>query len=408
MKKNILTLLFASTISICISQNIILHEDFSDCYNTIAIDKDNDVLALGTGLSSGGKLLLRTADGTKIDIEEMNTNIGFQSVSAMYMSDSDLYVAGFGAVAIIDTEEISSAQMFTNNNSELNYSNEFSSIVYDYNLDKIFAGNPTVGTDVYADGAWSRDDNYKKITASTFSEDYSINILVSSNGEIYVSELDDKEEFFLLNDAIEGYPTLSYSDASFGYVEENEVLSSLYLIVSEDGFMVIDGDGNFNHLTPENSDLFGGDTNCIQAGNSDGSVWLGHNGGLTKYQDGIFTFYNLLDELGGPTDILDIVIDNNDHLWLATCGGLVEFWEEPNAIVDEDLQDFSIYPTINNGSFTIIGDRSEVVNIYNLDGQKVNSINIKTGENNFNLDLDNGIYLVTNQLGISKKIVVVD
>lgn len=403
MKKSLLSLIFATTINLCISQNVILHEDFSDCYSTIAIDEDNDVIALGTGLSSGGKLLLRTADGAKIDIEETNTNIGFQSVSAMYMSEADLYVAGYGAVAIIDIEDLNSAQMFTNNNSELRYPNEFSSIVYDYNKEIVYAGNPTVSTDVFMNGEWSLADNLKKITASTFDEELDLTILVSSSGLVYV---DVDGDFFLLNDEIDGIPELPYSDASFGYIPEDDELSSLFLLARDNGFVVIDGDGNVNHYTSENSALFGGDLNCIKAGTTDGSLWIGHNGSLTKFKDGEFTFYNLLDELGGPTDINDIVIDNSNHLWLATCGGLVEFWEEPTATKNEKYSNFDVYPTINNGTFNVHGDRNEEISIYDIQGQMIKNIDIIKGDNNISTDLGTGIYLVSNQAGKTKKIIV--
>lgn len=66
--------------------------------------------------------------------------------------------------------------------------------------------------------------------------------------------------------------------------------------------------------------------NCIKE-DIDGNIWLGiHYGGLVKYQPSTKTFSYFTTKDGLPNDnVVGILEDNNENLWLSTGNGLVKF-----------------------------------------------------------------------------------
>ncbi|RXK61665.1 response regulator [Lacibacter luteus] len=66
--------------------------------------------------------------------------------------------------------------------------------------------------------------------------------------------------------------------------------------------------------------------NCIKE-DSDGNIWIGiHYGGLIKYQPATKAYSSFTTKDGLPNDnVVGILEDNNENLWLSTGNGLVKF-----------------------------------------------------------------------------------
>ncbi|MDF1698859.1 MAG: T9SS type A sorting domain-containing protein [Saprospiraceae bacterium] len=362
------------------AQNVIFHDEFSECIEKIAIDEDNDVLWMGTGLSSGGQLFMRDENGIRTDISELTNDINFQSITALWMDEATLYAGGYSGVAIIDPESEEYTQ-YTPSNSEYNNSNVPSTLVFDYNSEKLYAGNFSTSIDVLDENGWTNDNSLQRVLASTFDYEEDILWLATSNGELIRIIGDEKTVFNNSNSTI---PNLPYIDMTV------DLEGNIYLLVSDNGFVHFNGT-QATHYTPQNSDLFGGNLNSIDIDNN-GKVWFGHNGGITSFKNGNFHTYPLENYLGFFTHVQDIVVDNENHLWLGSCAGLIEFNLEPNSTKETDINQTNVFPNPTTGTFVFSTQEKGCLSIYNLVGEMVTSSTLNKGNNAIGLDLPSGHY----------------
>lgn len=380
MNKFLLPLIFITIHTFSNAQTVIFHDEFTDCIRKIAIDEDNDVLWMGTGLSDGGNLIMRDGDGNRTDISDLTSNINFQSISTLFMDESTLFAGGLGGIAIIDAEADTYLQ-YSKDNSDLSYSNEFNSIVFDYNSDLLYAGNIVTGTDVLSEDGWSKDNSLRNITASAFDYEEDCLWLANTSGELIRIKDDIKSIFDNTNSDI---PNLPYIDMTL------DLEGNIYLLVSQNGFVHFDGT-NTQHYTPQNSNLFGGELRSIDIDNN-GKVWFGHNGGITSFHNGIFNTYPLEGTLGFFPIIQDIVVDNDNHLWLGACSGLIEFVLDPTSTKIQKQTPPQIFPNPNSGSFTFNTHEKGHIEILNMSGQKIYSSQLNEGNNVIELNISQGHY----------------
>ena len=381
MKKFTLLFLIIPFLSTTNAQTVIFHEEFSGCIDKIAIDEDNDVLWMGTGLLSGGDLYMRDKDGTVTDLSDLNSDINFQSISSLFMDENTLYAAGYGMVGIINPEE-DIYTIYTKDNSNLSYTNEFNSLTFDYNSELLYAGNIATGTDILSEDGWTKDNSLKYITASAFDYEEDCLWLANTAGDLIRIKEDVKTIFNQSNSDI---PKLPYIDMTLD--EEGNI----YLMVSQDGFVHFDGT-NATHYTPQNSNLFGGELRSIDI-DYNGTVWFGHNGGITSFKDGVFKTYPLENALGFFPLVKDIVSDNRNHLWLGICGGLVEFYLEPTNVLNESSITTHLYPNPNPGLFTFESEEDGHLELINTMGQSLEKLTIKKGANSIDINLPSGQYM---------------
>jgi len=397
MDKFLLPLFLAMTITASNAQTVIFHEEFDNCIRKIAIDEDNDVLWMGSGLTDNGNLVMRDGDGNRTDIADLSSNINFQTISTLFMDESTLFAGGLGGIAVIDHEEEVYLQ-YTVDNSDLNYNNEFNSMVFDYNSEKLYAGNVVTGTDILSEDGWNIDNTLRNITASAFDYEEDCLWLANTSGDLIRIKDDVKMIFNSTNSEI---PKLSYIDMTL------DTEGNIYLLVPDNGFVHFDGT-NAQHYTPENSNLFGGKLRSIDNDYS-GKVWFGHNGGITSFKNGQFKTYPLEGALGFFPIIQDIVADNENHLWLGSCAGLIEFSLDPTSTINQKENTASVFPNPNNGNFIFTTEDSGTLEIYNLWGQKIFSKDIYNGENFIKLDLPAGQYvynLKTTSKNITDKFII--
>lgn len=362
------------------AQIVTLHDEFSGCIEKIAIDEDNDVLWMGTSLSDGGDLFMRDAQGDRTDLSELTSEINFQSITALWMDESTLYAGGFGGIAIIDPDA-EEYTLFTTSNSNYSNSNVPSTLVFDYNTDKLYAGSFSSSTDVLEEDGWTVDNTLNRVLASTFDYEEDQLLLATSNGELISITEEDKTVFNSNNSDL---PNLSYTDITV----DSE--GNMYLLAYENGFVHFDGE-NATHYTPQNSDLFGGDLNSIDV-DLNGKVWFGHNGGITSFKNGTFETFVLENAVGFWPIINDIVVDNENHLWLAACGGLIEFALDPTDTEDISSSETLIFPNPNSGNFTFEASEKGQLHLYNNMGALVQTNAIQVGKNEIQTLVPSGIY----------------
>ena len=397
MNKFLLPLFLITTITFSNAQTVIFHEEFDNCIRKIAIDEDNDVLWMGTGLIDGGNLIMRDGDGNRTDISDLTSNISFQSISTLFMDESTLFAGGLGGIAIIDYD-VEVYIQYTNDNSDLNYNNEFNSMVFDYNSDKLYAGNVVTGTDILSEDGWSIDNTLKNITASAFDYEEDCLWLANTSGDLIRIKDENRTIFNSTNSAV---PDLIYIDMTL------DTEGNIYLLVPDNGFVHFDGT-NAQHYTPQNSDLFGGELRSIDIDNN-GKVWFAHNGGITSFQNGVFNTYPLENALGFFPIVQDIVVDNENHLWLGACGGLIEFFLEPTSTYQQAVIPLTIFPNPSNGNFMFNTQEKGDLEILNLSGQTIYSSPLIEGNNAIQLDISQGQYLyhfIGNEAHHSGKFVV--
>ena len=380
MQKKLLFLILVTLSSFLEAQTVTFHEDFSDCIQKIAIDIDNDLLWMGTGLSSGGNLFMRDQNGNRTDLSELTSDIDFQSISVLFMDESTLFAGGYQGIAVIDPE-VDVFEKYTPDNSDLSFNSEFSSLVYDYNSDFLYAGNIVGGTDILSEDGWTQDNSLSNITASTFDYENDCLWLASTSGKLI--KIKD-EERTIYNSSNSELPNLSYVDMTA------DDAGNIYLLAYENGFVHFDGT-NAKHYTPENSNLFGGDLNSIDI-DLNGKVWFGHNGGITSFKNEVFHTFPLENYIDFFPIVNDIVVDNNNHLWLGACGGLIEFSLDPTSTSEENVYTSIVSPNPNSGSFEFIAIEKGMLKIYNQLGQRVYSQPIQDEKSSVQTNLPTGHY----------------
>lgn len=94
----------------------------------------------------------------------------------------------------------------------------------------------------------------------------------------------------------------------------------------------------------------------------------------------------------------------SDSWWIDDVSGLAT---EPATSAKETVASkFSVYPNPSNGAVTLENLKGGVVTVYNMTGKEVKRfVNVKNNES-INLDVESGVYFVTNN-GVAKKINIV-
>lgn len=392
--KNIFTLLALCMTGLLMAQTATVYPDFTDCIRKMAIDEDNDVIWMGTGITDGGKLFMKDADGMRRDISDFSSDINFQSVSAMHMADSELYVAGYGAIAIVDYDSEDAPLFFTNDNSDLNYSNEFITIMYDSNKEQVIAGNQTIGSDIYdiEAGTWSVSNELTRLRVSHYYDDEDLYIYVLSDGKVFISADDEGLEPLEMPD---DYPVLPYYDLEIIVNPDNDDDVKLVMMTIQDGLVVV-SENSTEHYTSLNSNIFPSDLNGMTQ-TDDGTIWLAHNGGITSFKDGIFNRIPLEPLVGFFTDVQDIVADQNNDLWLGTCSGLIKLSDLPSNTKELSDLNISVFPTVNDGFVHVDSEYAGTIQFFNIDGSLILEQQINAGTNSLTLNAIKGMCLYSIQ-----------
>lgn len=366
----------------------------------MAIDKETDVIWMGTDAANGSKLFMKDAANNRRDISEFSDEINFESISAMNIQYSALFVAGKGAVAVIDFDTAQEPLFFTNQNSNLSHSGEFSAIIYDSNLDQIVAGNKSTDCDIYdlESEEWSINNQLSKLSAVYGNLQLGLYLYVLTDGTI-LSNADDEglEEVPTPMD----YPALEYTDIELiGTPEEEEV--KVAMLTYESGLVIL-SEFEALHYTSLNSNIFPTQLNAMTITN-DGVIWIAHNGGITSFNDGVFTRLELEPLVGFTTEVNDIVADQNNDLWLGTCNGLIKLSDLETSTKELTQLEINVYPTVSNGLIQIDSDYAGNIQLSTLDGRLILEQDINVGNNSIQITNTKGMcfYSITTTQGIKQ------
>jgi ligand-binding sensor domain-containing protein len=166
-------------------------------------------------------------------------------------------------------------------------------------------------------------------------------------------------------------------------------------------------DGQITKFTTANTGIVFSQVNCfIREGNY---LWIGSDGGLLRYDGLGLISYNTANSGLPSNDVVSVGFDSNGNKWIGTSGGgLVEFNPNgiPAGIEEKDLSMVQVYPNPFANDLSFNNQEKEVmqVDVFNLNGQKINSFQLQAGEQTkiSTLDLPAGAYNF--QFHTSKKV----
>ena len=166
-------------------------------------------------------------------------------------------------------------------------------------------------------------------------------------------------------------------------------------------------DGQITKFTTANTGIVFSQVNCfIREGNY---LWIGSDGGLLRYDGLGLISYNTANSGLPSNDVVSVGFDSNGNKWIGTSGGgLVEFNPNgiPAGIEEKDLSMVQVYPNPFANDLSLNNQEKEVmqVDVFNLNGQQLNSFQLQAGEQTkiSTLDLPAGAYNF--QFHTSKKV----
>jgi len=173
----------------------------------------------------------------------------------------------------------------------------------------LWIGGVGIGLARWRNGAWERfglDDGLTSEAVSTIFEDRSGNFWVGTQGGGLNSFYEGK---FITMGIKEGLP----SDATQTFLEDGR---GNYWVGTSEGLLQIAPSGERKLFTKE-SGLFSNTIYSLLEG-PDGSIWVG-TGRMDRIRDGRVT----KDALGGDTRASTMIIDADNHFWIAGTVGLV-------------------------------------------------------------------------------------
>ena len=137
------------------------------------------------------------------------------------------------------------------------------------------------------------------------------------------------------------------------------------------------------------------------------------NGGIAMYNGYSWVDFNASDGLIGPV-ITDLIIDNQDQVWVTTSSGISKITDVPAHINNTVNDDLIIYPNPSNGEFIFKSSLKKYqVKIYNIQGELIFSEKKNSyGELKINLShIPKGIYIakvenLTNSNTTTKKLII--
>ena len=137
------------------------------------------------------------------------------------------------------------------------------------------------------------------------------------------------------------------------------------------------------------------------------------NGGIAMYNGYSWVDFNASDGLIGPV-ITDLIIDNQDQVWVTTSSGISKITDVPAHINNTVNDDLIIYPNPSNGEFIFKSSLKKYqVKIYNIQGELIFSEKKNSyGELKINLShIPKGVYIakvenLTNSNTTIKKLII--
>ena len=137
------------------------------------------------------------------------------------------------------------------------------------------------------------------------------------------------------------------------------------------------------------------------------------NGGIAMYNGYSWVDFNASDGLIGPV-ITDLIIDNQDQVWVTTSSGISKITDVPAHINNTVNDDLIIYPNPSNGEFIFKSSLKKYqVKIYNIQGELIFSEKKNSyGELKINLShIPKGVYIakvenLTNSNTTTKKLII--
>jgi hypothetical protein len=94
------------------------------------------------------------------------------------------------------------------------------------------------------------------------------------------------------------------------------------------------------NLREDNSELGSNTVNVVRYDNR-GVLWVGHKYGLSRYDEGIPRFDDIILPSGFGPDVTALIFDGRDNAWIGARNGLAFY----NTVMDE----FTVYTTLNSG-----------------------------------------------------------
>ena len=119
------------------------------------------------------------------------------------------------------------------------------------------------------------------------------------------------------------------------------------------------------------------------------------DGGVAMYNGYSWVDFNTSDGLIGPV-ITDLIIDNQDQVWVTTSSGISKITDVPAITNDILKDDIIIYPNPSHGTFMVKSSKKSEYNltIKNIEGEIFCSFNVKNNAIQVNLPNVSGIYII--------------